>query len=655
MKNQQQQQQTSTKTNNSKTPLNDSTNTKTKELIELKFNQLAKKILDELDKPATDLFEAIDEIIKEPPGERLAVMRARARSRADLSKLCTSQEQRPAAVPQQSTNSRASVSPDKQPVMSSVASAARQASLVNDSNAITKSRQRPAAPQNSSPVVARQSPASALPAIYAARQAAQQPDNQTLKVSSSSNQASRIHRSATFDDSQKRLAAPANSVVKSTIATAISMSPKRATQQTSKASSQKQQQQSVLHRQIDLYAKQKNFSTGNVLSARNLANYDNRNENDDGDDDDDNDDEQEDEESDDSDETTDDNDVELWLPEEPVRQVRSRSSVVGAMMERGNFERANTSGNNNQQQSYVKQNQTSIKQYNNKQASDNSEQREATVRPQQQQQSTAAKQRQRFAPIVRSNTIGATSHDKQASSIAKTSGNKQETMYRLQQQQKEPRSMSILTSNDIRSLYKPHMNYSTSVLGNHRLSDDDEIIIIPTQSPSMISPSPDMMSDATIDELKDRFSISRTKNFWEKLSKASPGERPGSSSSNTATSGGVNSSNKHYAAEHSPRGSSVSPTKNHSQYTHNYDNYDMRSPNSVLASRSPGNSVVGVRVDAHPTARTLDHMDSTGGSNSNYSCSSSGDENCNPNMRHNNLTLSQLEELSRQNRLRQTR
>lgn len=80
-------------------------------------------------------------------------------------------------------------------------------------------------------------------------------------------------------------------------------------------------------------------------------------------------------------------------------------------------------------------------------------------------------------------------------------------------------------------LYKPHTNYSTSLLANqHRFSDDDEIIIIPTKSPSLISnpsPDPDFASNSGFDNdsdaaaaaaANDRFSISRTKSFWEKLS-----------------------------------------------------------------------------------------------------------------------------------------
>jgi len=98
-------------------------------------------------------------------------------------------------------------------------------------------------------------------------------------------------------------------------------------------------------------------------------------------------------------------------------------------------------------------------------------------------------------------------------------------------------------------LYKPHMNYSTSALGNHhRLSDDDEIIIIPTTRSPTISPAlmgsrncspadlgalrhqhdhqqhdhdehnPELDDDlSNMDELSERFSISRTKSFWEKL------------------------------------------------------------------------------------------------------------------------------------------
>lgn len=125
-----------------------------------------------------------------------------------------------------------------------------------------------------------------------------------------------------------------------------------------------------------------------------------------------------------------------------------------------------------------------------------SNQKSHTQIQQQQQQPSRI---QRFNRIVRSNTIA------NANLGPVTNGD---------------RGHEILDHHDLKNLYKPHMNYSTSLLGNHRLSDDDEIIIIPTTSPSLVSTSTDRESPNTDEQSQDveRFSISRTKNFWEKLS-----------------------------------------------------------------------------------------------------------------------------------------
>lgn len=91
-------------------------------------------------------------------------------------------------------------------------------------------------------------------------------------------------------------------------------------------------------------------------------------------------------------------------------------------------------------------------------------------------------------------------------------------------------SIELSSKETLGHLYKPHMNYSTSLLGNHRLSDDDEIIIIPTASPSSLisssccSPAGAPQNTGNTSEppeeadLSERFSISRTKSFWERLS-----------------------------------------------------------------------------------------------------------------------------------------
>lgn len=207
-------------------------------------------------------------------------------------------------------------------------------------------------------------------------------------------------------------------------------------------------------------------------------------------------------------------------------------------------------------------------------------------------------QRPRFNPIVRSNTV---------SSNASHKADQERKDSYLQKQDSEPKSI-VLNGKDFGSLWKPHMNYSTSMLGNPRLSDDDEIIIIPTQSPSFVSPSPDGQCETHAEDMTERFSISRTKSFWEKLSKGSPGKR----SSNETSDGPARSGSR----------------------------------NQV------NGKVLGVKSNG--LSRTLDRMDSTGGSNSNYSCSSSGDENSGCHSQQ-NPTASQLQEMSRQNRLRQTR
>lgn len=265
--------------------------------------------------------------------------------------------------------------------------------------------------------------------------------------------------------------------------------------------------------------------------------------------------------------------------------------------------------------------------------------------------------------------------------------------------------VNLLNSKDAAaslSLYKPHMNYSTSVLGNHRLSDDDEIIIIPTtQSPSSLisSTSPDnnfqnyhsqhhqqhhnhqqqqlnqptqqqqqvghlgiasnaaastigetVSSGATIDnagiisvdqsiddptaeELAERFSISRTKSFWEKLAKGGGGKR-------VPSTGGAGD-------RHSPA------SMQHDSGAH-------------VAFMTPGNNQIsdgklqdkGKLLRFCKTTSTLERMDSTGGSNnSNYSCSSSGDENNSGSQSNQNPTLNKLmqQEMSRHSKFRQTR
>lgn len=211
-------------------------------------------------------------------------------------------------------------------------------------------------------------------------------------------------------------------------------------------------------------------------------------------------------------------------------------------------------------------------------------------------------------------------------------------IHQQQDQLSEPKSM-VLTGRDIGSLYKPHMNYSTSVLGNHRLSDDDEIIIIPTQSPSLVSNSPDP-DHANIDELSERFSISRTKSFWEKLSKGNHGKRPNQVSS-------VDNPSIRLIKQ-------IAHSNNNSN--HNYHRQTLQQQQQQQQQNQQyninGNKIRGARLTGHP--HTLDRMDSTGGSNSNYSCSSSSDENGVGSHSQQNPAISE-QEMSRQNRLRQTR
>lgn len=266
------------------------------------------------------------------------------------------------------------------------------------------------------------------------------------------------------------------------------------------------------------------------------------------------------------------------------------------------------------------------------------------VNQNQQQPHQPVGKQQRFNPIVRSNTICASRN--QHSAQFNGTANKP----------------AVFNSRDMGNLYKPHMNYSTSLLGNHRLSDDDEIIIIPTQSPSLMSSqSPDaqqhqhqhqhhqdaagQLSSTTNnnnnDELTERFSISRTKNFWEKLSKGSNGKRSAKSS---------NSEHEN----HQNSQAMMLIRSNQQQQHHRHLN------GAQKQRQNPGEKLInGIRVGAFNGhhSRTLDRMDSTGGSNSNYSCSSSGDENATagPHSQQIHPRLDQLQEMSRQNRLRQTR
>lgn len=263
---------------------------------------------------------------------------------------------------------------------------------------------------------------------------------------------------------------------------------------------------------------------------------------------------------------------------------------------------------------------------------------------------TVAKQKQRFssgAQVVRSSTIGASQMPTRPSGgAARQQARSAREDQAADQAEQEPRSLGgLLTSHDISQLYKPHMNYSTSLLGNHRLSDDDEIIIIPTcQSPSLMSASvspvaggqqqqqsesqhPDRTTN-NIDEFSERFSISRTKSFWEKLA-------------NSKSSGGG--------------GGELEPGKcngpSQQQIDKQYFNSSQRSLSSgpnLVDSKSPNCSLLNQSIGSHNTSgqspsagqhhypaamkSAFDRMDSTGGSgNSHYSgCSSSsstsGDE-----------------------------
>lgn len=293
---------------------------------------------------------------------------------------------------------------------------------------------------------------------------------------------------------------------------------------------------------------------------------------------------------------------------------------------------------------------------------------------QQQKQHSSNNGKQRFNPISRSNTLGSVGKQfkfqsqQQASKqrlASEDSGHPMATATNASVEQAKP--VMMLNKRDIGSLYKPHMNYSTSVLGNHRLSDDDEIIIIPTQSPSVMSTSPDMSecqanrTDAAAgqansliqsgpDDATERFSISRTKSFWEKLSKGRAGQRIGSEPSSSADTDCLQSA--------AGGGKQAANCLANNQYQFNVHGFTFSDRISSLKS-SKGNG--GKKLDCSKQttnvgrqAHNLDRMDSTGGSNSNYSCSSSGDENSGSHSQHNPV-IGQIQEMSRQNRFRQTR
>ena len=209
-------------------------------------------------------------------------------------------------------------------------------------------------------------------------------------------------------------------------------------------------------------------------------------------------------------------------------------------------------------------------------------------------------------------------------------------------------------------LYKPHMNYSTSALGNHhRLSDDDEIIIIPTTrsptvSPALLSSRNCSPMDArnannnnnnnhldedddtsNVDELSERFSISRTKSFWEKLTKAKCGPK-------------VSANEQQQQSARSPlesmMGAELQPaivgvrSNGNSPYNSKTGEQLLVSKTTVGGSpvmqQNHGNKLVGIHQASFSSNSQTNRsrgqlLDSSGGSgNSNYSCSSgSGDEN----------------------------
>jgi hypothetical protein len=268
---------------------------------------------------------------------------------------------------------------------------------------------------------------------------------------------------------------------------------------------------------------------------------------------------------------------------------------------------------------------------------------------------TVAKQKQRFssgAQVVRSSTLGAGQMTRPASGgarrqLASTQSNDNDEDNK--HDNNEPRSLGgLLTSNDIGHFYKPHMNYSTSLLGNHRLSDDDEIIIIPTsQSPSSLmsaSVSPvghpqhqqhqqlepgKQGSDANnIDEFSERFSISRTKSFWEKLANSKSG------TADDAAKGGLVPSPQHDKQYFNSSQRSLASGPNLVADTKS-SQCSLLNQSGQSADGRPANNGHGQHQHHHyPAAMkgAFDRMDSTGGSgNSHYSgCSSSsstsGDE-----------------------------
>lgn len=202
----------------------------------------------------------------------------------------------------------------------------------------------------------------------------------------------------------------------------------------------------------------------------------------------------------------------------------------------------------------------------------------------------------------------------------------------------------------IKSLYKPHMNYSTSALGSHRLSDDDEIIIIPTKSPSLISSSPDReSSNATDEHLQDieRFSISRTKNFWEKLSNTkNTNEYAGQAKSLPATNNNGNYTNK--------RNSLHGHLTDNESFTNNNNSDIIRSPFKQSQNRfRQGSGVVRSKtLNSHDYSSLRDQRVCRDQRNGDSWTDCKDEHGPSPNSAS---LVSQLLQLSRENKFRQTR
>lgn len=596
---------------------------KDSELIDNKFNELAKKILEELKQTqySKEFFKAIDDIIREPTSKSFTSSRnnylsKRANYHNKYQKLLGRQQQQ---ILQQQHQLQQLLTKDRSQTRASQTDQQPRSLPVDVSIGIQQQQQQQRQSQQQQQLVTRR--------------------KTNLDTTPSNNDGSLSTAAITSPNRSGIVYQKVqNSYPLSRSATAVESMPNNKRQQQQQQLSRKSSnvisssnQDNCENNNQYLYRRHKNYSAGNVvlnnLVKRSIA-IDNHNHSnyhdDDGDDDDDDDDEDDDDDDDNDEENGDDHSI------SPANQ-------------HDNYQRFSPIS-----KSKTLSDTTNISEINmlSKQHSPRQQQQQKRQLNYHQQQYLQPNQNQQQQPQQRfiKTTIANNTQQLQSQSSSN------------QDHHSEPKSM-VLNSRDIGSFYKPHMNYSTNVLGNHRLSDDDEIIIIPTQSPSLVSNSPDP-DHANADELTERFSISRTKSFWEKLSKGNHGKRASQVSS--ADNPSIKS---HHIASYDNN------TDNNNNNTINYNQQCQQQQQQQQSLQQPqhhqqqqlqqhqyniGNNkqAIGVKLNGH--SNTLDRMDSTGGSNSNYSCSSSGDENGVGSHSQQNPVISE-QEMSRQNRLRQTR